>query len=220
MIGNNLLRVTGVLPRRLSPFQFGLLLLVASLSSMVQAAGADAVDVLKATTAALTSEVESNRDAIETDPGVARAVVRRILTPQLDLDRTSRWVLGKHWREADASQKQRFIQEFRTLLVRTYATAVSDLAGVEVQYLPVKGDADAKDVTVQTQIPRDGAEPIGVYYRMYNGDRGWKVYDVSIDGVSLVTTYRSSFSRLIRTDGLDGLIDRLAEKNRNPGKTT
>ena len=194
--------------------------LLCAFTVVAQAGGADAVDVLKATTAALSVEVELNRDAIETDPGFARAVVRKILTPRLDLNRTSRWVLGKYWRKADALQKERFMQEFRTLLVRLYASAVADLAGAEVEYLPVDSEPDARDVTVKTQIPREGAEPIGVYYRMYNGDGGWKVYDVTIDGVSLVTTYRSSFSRLVRTDGMDVLIDKLAEKNRSPGQTS
>ena len=100
------------------------------------------------------------------------------------------------------------------MLVRTYATAVAELVGVEIQYLPLEGEPDDTDVIVQTRIPVEGDNPIGVYYRMYKSVAGWKVYDVSIDGVSLVTTYRSSFARVVRTDGLDGLIERLVEKNR------
>ena len=201
------------------PWRAAVFLLCASLLPTV-AQASNALDVLRATTEALSAEVEQNRDAIAADPGVARAVVRKVLTPKLDLERTSRWVLGKHWRTADDGQKARFIQEFRTLLVRTYARAVAELAGVNVEYLPIKESGSDKDVTVQTQIPRAGDAPIGVYYRMYNGTEGWKVYDVAIDGVSLVTTYRSSFSRVVRTDGMDGLIDRLAEKNRSTGQNS
>ena len=193
---------------------------LAVLGNTAAASESGALDVLKATTEELSSQVEQNREAIESDPDVAHDVVRRILKPRLDLERTSRWVLGKHWGSADDNQKQRFIAEFTTLLVRTYATAVADLAGVEVEYLPLKGEPGAKDVTVQTQIAHDGGEPIGVYYRMYNGQNGWKVYDVSIDGVSLVTTYRSSFSRVVRSDGIDALINRLVEKNKGAGQTS
>ena len=220
MMGESALHVSGNSSRVPNWREFICVLFVCAFTFVANASGAGALDILKATTEALSNEVEQNRDVLEADSVAARAVVRKILTPQLDLDRTSRWVLGKYWRQADTAQKERFIEEFRTLLVRLYASAVADLAGVDIEYLPVQGEPNAKDVVVKTRIPRDGAEPIGVYYRMYNGEHGWKVYDVTIDGVSLVTTYRASFSRLVRTDGMDVLIDRLAEKNRESGQTS
>ena len=121
-------------------------------------------------------------------------------------------MLGKFWRKATNEQKERFIQEFRTLLVRTYASAVTEFSGLELVYLPVDTAADADDIVVKTEVA-NGGDSISINYRLHLNDDGWKVYDVTVNGVSLVTTYRSTFSRLVRNDGMDGLIDRLAEKN-------
>ena len=172
-----------------------------------------AVKFLMNTNDTLFAEVDRQRDEIATDPEVAREVVRRVLTPHMDLERTSRWVLGKFWRKATDDQKDRFIQEFRTLLVRTYASAVTEFSGVDLIYYPVDAADDADDVVVRTEVPTD-KQAIAIVYRMHLNPDGWKVYDVTVDGVSLVTTYRSTFSRLVRNDGMDGLIERLAEKNR------
>ena len=177
-------------------------------------AAQSAVKLLMDTNEALFAEVDRQREAIAADPSVARAVVRELLTPHMDLERTSRWVLGKFWRKATDDQKGRFIQEFRTLLVRTYATAVTEFSGVDLVYHPVDAADDADDITVKTEIT-DKHQAIFIVYRLHLNDDGWKVYDVTVNGVSLVTTYRSTFSRLVRNDGMDGLIQRLAEKNRD-----
>ena len=187
--------------------------MAAALSTWPAHATQSAVKLLMQTNQALFEEVDRQRDAIAADPGVARAVVRELLTPHLDLERTSRWVLGKFWRKATDDQKGRFIQEFRTLLVRTYATAVTEFSGVELVYHPIDAEDDADDVTVKTEITNK-KDAIFIVYRLHLNDDGWKVYDVTVNGVSLVTTYRSTFSRLVRNDGMDGLILRLAEKNR------
>ncbi len=178
------------------------------------AAGQGPLDLVKQTTEGLFSAVRDQRQAIDADPGVARALVRKLVTPHVDLERTSRWVLGKYWRKASATQREAFTQQFRTLLVRTYATAVTDYADLEMTYLPLKGDVAKDDVTIKTQLPQKGGQPIDIYYRMHRTDDTWKVYDVTIAGVSLVTTYRSSFAAEVRKGGIDGLIKRLAEKNR------
>ena len=186
---------------------------IAALSACPVHATQSAVELLKDTNQMLFEEVDRQRDAIAADPGVARAVVREILTPHMDLERTARWVLGKFWRKATDDQKGRFIQEFRTLLVRTYATAVTEFSGLDLTYHPIDAASDADDVTVKAEVPHKG-ELITIAYRMHLNDDGWKVYDVTVNGVSLVTTYRSTFTRLVRNDGMDGLIERLAEKNR------
>lgn len=172
------------------------------------------LEVVRQSTTELLSQVESQRDAIDADPTLARDLVRKVLTPHIDIERTSRWVLGKHWRKANPEQRERFVQEFRTLLVRIYASAVAELSGVEMEYLPLEDDAGANDVVVRTQLPQDKGQPLGIFYRMHRTGDTWKVYDVTVDGVSLVTTYRSSFAAEVRRGGIQGLIDRLTEKNR------
>lgn len=176
-------------------------------------AAQSAVEFLRNTNDTLFAEVNRQRDAIAADPGVARAVVGKILTPHMDLERTSRWVLGKFWRKATDDQKVRFIHEFRTLLIRTYASAVTEFSGLDLVYHPSDAADTADDVVVRTEVPSNN-NAIAIVYRMHLNSDGWKVYDVVVDGVSLVTTYRSTFFRLVRNDGMDVLIERLAEKNR------
>ena len=200
-----------LVPRTLVACMVGLLL-VASVSAYE----ANPVVELRTTNQKLLQEVNDNRDAIEADVGVARSIVRRILTPKMDLERTSRWVLGKAWRRADDGQKARFVEEFRTLLIRTYASALTEITDVNLEYLPLDNNNPmAKDVTVKTQIISDSAaDPRSILYRMSRGIEGWKVYDVTVDGVSLVTTYRVSFRGIVKSDGMDALIDAIATKNR------
>ena len=186
---------------------------IAALGSLPAYATHSAVRLLMDTNEALFAEVSRQRDAVTVDPGVARSVVRGVFTPHMDLERTSRWVLGKFWRKATDEQKGRFIQEFRTLLVRTYAAAVSEYSAVDLIYHPIEAAEDAEDVAVRAEAAREGGN-ISIVYRLRLNEDGWKVYDVTVDGVSLVTTYRSTFSRLVREGGMDGLIERLAEKNR------
>ena len=171
------------------------------------------VELLRETNQILFDEVEQRRGAIEQDPGVAHDLVRNVLTPHMDLERISRWVLGKFWRKASDVQQARFIDEFRTLLIRTYASAITEFSHLELTYLPLEAEEGATDVRVRTEVTTD-SETISIVYRMHLNHDGWKVYDVTVGGVSLVTTYRATFSRLVRNDGMDGLIERLAEKNR------
>jgi phospholipid transport system substrate-binding protein len=124
----------------------------------------------------------------------------------------SQWVLGRNWRTATPDQRARFVAQFRNLLVRTYSSALSDYADEKITYLPFAGDLSAPTVTVRTEIEQGGST-IPINYSMYHSRDGWKVYDVAISGVSLVTNYRSSFGNIIRDQGMDSLIRQLAEKN-------
>ena len=113
----------------------------------------------------------------------------------------------------EASQKPVIINEFRLLLVRTYSSALLEYTDQEMVYLPTEGsEADGK-VTVRTEIEQSGGFPIPIDYRLRLGDDGWKVYDISVDEVSLVTNYRSSFARAIKKNGVDGLIRTLRDRN-------
>jgi phospholipid transport system substrate-binding protein len=124
----------------------------------------------------------------------------------------SQWVLGVHWRNATPAQRDAFVTQFEDLLVRTYSRALVDYRNQKVAFLPARARS-ADEVTVRASIDQGSGPAIPIAYEMYRTDAGWKVYDVAIDGVSLVINYRSSFGQEIRRGGIDGLIQRLAEKN-------
>jgi phospholipid transport system substrate-binding protein len=126
----------------------------------------------------------------------------------------SRLVLGKHWRRASAEERRQFVEQFRYLLVRTYATAMLDYSEDPIIFLPFRDDVAATETTVRTEVDPPGSNPVPIDYSVYFVNGVWKVYDVSIDGVSLVVNYRSSFANEIRSEGgVAGLIAKLQERN-------
>ena len=141
------------------------------------------------------------------------AVVEEKILPNFDFDRVCRMVLGKNWKSASPEQQALFQKEFRSLLLRTYATALGKYRDQVIEYRPMQTDASEKNVTVKTQIIQKGCQPIAVDYSLVKGPAGWKVYDITIESVSLVTNYRSQFSSEIRQNGLDSLNKKLADKN-------
>lgn len=145
------------------------------------------------------------------------AVAEEKILPNFDFDRVCRMVLGKNWKSATPEQQASFQKEFRSLLLRTYASALGKYKDQVIEYKPLRAEADAKDVTVKTQILQPGGQPIAVDYSLTKTANGWKVYDIVIESVSLVTNYRSQFSNEIKQNGLDSLIKKLAEKNKAAG---
>lgn len=145
------------------------------------------------------------------------AIAEEKILPNFDFDRVCRMVLGKNWKVATPEQQAGFQKEFRSLLLRTYASALGKYKDQVIEYKPMRTEADAGDVSVKTQIVQPGGQPIAVDYSLVKSANGWKVYDIVIEGVSLVTNYRSQFSNEIRQNGLDSLIKKLADKNRAAG---
>lgn len=141
-------------------------------------------------------------------------LVEAKVLPNFDFNRMTQLALGKHWPRATAKQKQALVAEFRNLLVRTYSTSLTAYTNQTVEFKPLVMKPDDTDVTVHSEIRQPGAQPIPIDYSMYKTDFGWKVYDVAIDSVSLVTNYRASFSNTIRQSGIDGLIKAMAAKSR------
>lgn len=140
------------------------------------------------------------------------------ILPNFDFDRVCRLVLGRNWTTATDEQKAQFQKEFRSLLLRTYASALSKYRDQTIEYLPFRLQQGATRATVKTKILQPGGQPIGLDYVLEKGADGWKVFDIVIEDVSLVTNYRSQFGNEIRqAGGLDGLIKRLADKNRETG---
>ncbi len=158
--------------------------------------------------------LKKDRDRLQNDPGYVYQLADELLVPYIDFGRVSSLALGKHWRSAQPAQKEEFVEQFKLLLVRTYATAFREIKEWDIRHLPVKPGSKDGEVFVRTQILRPGAQPVSVDYRMYRSKSGgWKVYNVKIENVSLVTTYRTKFQQEIRLHGMDGLIETLKTKN-------
>jgi phospholipid transport system substrate-binding protein len=137
------------------------------------------------------------------------------ILPSFDFERISRLVLGKAWRKATDLQKEQFKSEFRSLLLRTYSIALSKYKDQGIEIKPMRMKATDEIVTVKTEIVQDGAQPIKVNYALAKDGDSWLVFDIVIEGVSLVTNYRSQFSSEIRKGGMDSLNKKLAKKNKS-----
>jgi phospholipid transport system substrate-binding protein len=189
-----------------------LLLLV--VAARVMAADVSPQELVRDTSSRMLLAMHKEQDIIEKDPTHLFQLVEEIVLPYFDFQRMSQWVLGKSWRNATAQQREQFVDQFRMLLVRTYTTALMEYADEEIVYLPFNGENTAGSAMVRTEIDQPGVGVIPITYSMYQSKSGWKVYDISISGVSLVTNYRSTYGSIIRKGGIDHLIQQLAERNR------
>ena len=194
-------------------FVFPILGAVFLLSQTVSGQPQGPREVIEEISHRLRTALLEDRERLLHDPGYVYRVTEELLVPHIDMLRLSSLVLGRYWRKAEAGEKEAFIREFKDLLVRTYSSALSEFGDWEVSFPPLRPQPDAKRVLVRSEVVRQGAQPVAVDYYMYlQGDR-WLVYDVKIEGISLVTNYRSSFARLIRQKGIGGLVRELREKN-------
>lgn len=123
--------------------------------------------------------------------------------------------VGASWRKATPEQKQRLAEEFRTLLVRTYASSLSAFGDQKFEFRPLRMKPEDTDVTVEVRVLQPGSQPVVVEYDMEKNARGWQVYDVRVGGISLVVNYRTEFGNIVREKGIDGLIGTLATKNKS-----
>ncbi|MSQ72052.1 MAG: ABC transporter substrate-binding protein [Betaproteobacteria bacterium] len=144
---------------------------------------------------------------------IADLVESRIL-PHFNFLRMTQIAMARNWRVASPEQQQALTAEFKTLLVRTYSTALSNYRDQQIDYRPLRASANDTDVTVKSEVKQAGAPPVTIDYEMEKTAAGWKVYDVKVGGVSLVSTYRETFATEVRDRGVDGLIKALAAKNR------
>jgi phospholipid transport system substrate-binding protein len=135
--------------------------------------------------------------------------------PYFNFSRMTALAMGRNWPKANAEQQKALTGEFRNLLVRTYSSALSTYKNQVIEFKPLRAAAGDRDVTVKTQVKQPGTEPISIDYAMEKTPAGWKVYDVVVGGVSLVTNYRETFNAEIRDGGVDGLIKSLVSKNRS-----
>ena len=157
---------------------------------------------------------------IKSDPKVQAGDQARIrelievkLAPHFDMDRMTALAMGRNYRQATPDQKKRLADEFKSLLIRTYSTALNQYRDQTLSYKPLRADAGATEVTVRTEVIRPGQTPVEIDYSMEKTPNGWKAYDVIVGGVSLVTNYRDEFNQQVQSGGIDGLIKSLAAKN-------
>jgi phospholipid transport system substrate-binding protein len=172
--------------------------------------------LVKATVEDVLSVVRQTRDRAQ-----LRRMAEQKILPHFDFKEMTRLAVGAPWRKATPQQQQQLEENFRALLVNTYVNALVSGPSVErsVDVKPLPPGTGGKDVVVRTLVKESGRPPIPVDYRMSNASGSWKVFDVLVEGVSLVTTYRSTFSASANTVGVDGLIKMLQEKNRTLGRS-
>ena len=188
------------------------------LSSFAVAAVGDPQQMVRETGDKVLAEVTARKAELEARPELIYPLVESTVLPHFDFREMSQSALGRFWRDASEDQKAGITREFRELLVRTYASALLGYSGQQIEYLPAQIPADATNVMIPTRITSAGAPPVPINYRLKLEDSKWMVYDVVIDGVSLITNYRSQFAAVVRRNGIDGLIATLADKNRQVGK--
>ena len=170
--------------------------------------------IVKDATDKMLLALKENEAELEADPSKIYGLVQEILLPNFDFAKMSKLALGKNWKKATPEQQQQFTEEFRLLLVRTYSTAMLEYTSEEIRFLPFRSDLSKKKAKVPMEIIQAGGPSIPMTLSLYqNKQDEWKVYDMKIDGISLVTNYRSTFATEIRNDGMDALIARLAARN-------
>ena len=179
-----------------------------------------APDVLiKNVTTEVLDIVRKDKDIQNGNTKRAIDLVETKVLPHFNFLRMTSLAMGKEWRQASPAQQKVLADEFHTLLVRTYSKALTEYRSQTIDFKPFKAQPGETDVTVRTQITQSGAKPIELDYSLERSDKGWKVYDIAVGGVSLVTNYRSEFAQEISQTGIDGLIKRLQAKNKS-GETS
>ncbi len=183
---------------------------------MAGLARADVVapDVLVKNTAQdVISIIKQDKDLQNGDQKKVLALVDAKILPNFDFTRMTQLAAGRYWRQATPEQRNALVSEFRTMLVRTYTKAFTQYRGETIDVKPLKLAPTDTETTVRTQLLKSGGQPTDVDYVMRKSDAGWKVFDVVIEGVSMVTSYRSSFASQIEQSGIDSLIKSLADLN-------
>jgi phospholipid transport system substrate-binding protein len=157
--------------------------------------------------------VKTDKDIQRGDRQKIVELVETKIFPYVDFERTTAMTAGRYWRQATPEQQQKLANEFRRLLINTYAGAISKAKNHEIKFKPFRGSPSDNEVEVRSQVLQPGDEPIELDYRLEKTPNGWKIYDLNILGAWLIETYKQTFASEISKSGIDGLIKTLAEKN-------
>lgn len=192
--------------------------LLAFLAAVTVSFGAQAADVapdelIKSVSEEVLSIVRKDKDIQSGNTKKAIALVEAKVLPNFDFTRMTQLAVGREWKNASPTQQKTLTDEFRSLLVRTYSKALTEYKNQTIEYKPFSMKSGDTDVKVRTQINQAGGKPIPLDYSLSKQDSGWKVYDIEVSGISLVTNYRETFNSEIRSNGIDGLIKTLQTKN-------
>jgi len=199
----------------------GLLALAAALAlgsvhAQTQAPDAAAPDVLvKNVTMEVVDLIAKDKDIQAGSRAKLIELIEAKVLPNFNFSAMTALAMGQSWNKTTPEQKKRLVEEFRTLLVRTYASALAAFAGQKFDFRPLRAKPTDTDVTVNVRVIQPGSQPVGIDYSMEKTSSGWKVYDVMVGGVSLVANYRTEFTNVVRNSGVDGLIKNLQTKNRS-----
>ncbi|MBI1423837.1 MAG: hypothetical protein GC149_10265 [Gammaproteobacteria bacterium] len=176
--------------------------------------------LLEKTAAQMIDALNANRDKIKGKPQLTEDLIEKILLPHIDFITASKYVLGNYWNDASKEQKIEFIKSFRILLLRFYSSALSEYLNTHEEKLDMglmsfqdPGAIEGTQVTIRSTVQPKNGKPVAINYQMLKTNRGWKVFDVSVEGVSVITTYKTNFASEIQQKGLDGLIASLKERN-------
>lgn len=183
-------------------------------SALLADPAAEAEQLVRENASKVLAILNENKGNLANNPKLIYTLVDEIIEPNVDYDSMAKLILKKYWRTATPEQRQRFIKEFKGMLIRTYTRSLNEYAGnTEIIFLKSVSKKEGKYVTVYSEIVQSGKPNIPVNYSLIRKDDGYKIYDVVIEGLSLVKNYHTSFSPKIEQIGLDGLIDDLAGKN-------
>ena len=188
---------------------FSLLLLTGSAVALEQSPDA----LVQQVTDDVLNIVRQDKDIQSGDTAKALKLVETKVLPYFDFRRMTALAVGRNWSKATPEQQQRLAEEFKNLLVRTYSNALTSFKDQSVSYRPSTFAAGATDVVVKTEVVQPGSQSIPLNYALEKQGSGWKVYDVIVSGVSLVTNYRGAFAREVSNKGIDGLIQMLGNRN-------
>ncbi len=159
--------------------------------------------------------VRKDRDIQNGSMQKAVELVDQKVLPHFDFRHMTALAVGKDWKKASPGQQQQLTAEFKTLLVRTYSNALTSYKNQKIVYKPFKMNPGDSEVLVRTEVIQPGSKPVQIDYNLEKSDAGWKVYDVVVAGISLVTNYRDQFAQEVRSGGIDGLIAAIAAKNKS-----
>jgi phospholipid transport system substrate-binding protein len=186
----------------------------ADLGASVDASGPG--QLIQTAASAMLKDLDAHRDEYRATPGKVHVLVDQVLLPHFDTDYSARLVLGRHWATASEEQRQRFIKAFYKSLLNNYGDALVDFTADKLKVFPYTGDANAPFATVRTQVRKNDGSQVAVNYSLRRTDQGWKAWDVVIEGISYVKSFRDDFSSEIDQKGLDEVIARL-EAGDTPG---
>ena len=187
------------------------LLLFVALPVFAQDLGPE--ELVKKITDDVLAAIKSDKELAAGDRQKAVKLAEEKILPYVDFEEATRLAVGRGWAQATPEQKKKLVQEFRNMLVRTYSNAIGTYEGQTMKVLPSRVKPADSEATVRNQFIRPGGKPVLIDYSMRKTAQGRKIYDIVVEGVSLVLTYRSEFDAIVKQDGVDGLIKRLTQKN-------